>query len=101
MAVSVRTSPAASARIRPTAIASTPRAISAPAAVATVLIVASDSWVFLDSMVRPDLAAVSRAAAICAGDTGRADWIIQPDWIWIQCSRRRPFGVIREVGAEV
>ena len=100
MAVRVRTSPAASARIRPTHIASTPSAISAPAAVATVLIVASEAWVFLDSMTRPDLAAASRAAAICAAGSGRADSTIQPDWIWVQCQWRSPFRVISEVGSE-
>ena len=43
MAVSVRTSPAASVRISPTAIASTPSAISAPAAAAAALIVPSEA----------------------------------------------------------
>ena len=101
MAVSVRTSPAASARIKPTHIASTPSAISAPAAVAAVLIVVSEAWVFLDSMTRPDLAAASRADAICAASSGRVEVTIQPDWILVQCQWRSPFRVTSEVGSEL
>ena len=44
VAVRVRRSPAASVRISPTVIARTPRASSAPAAVAAALIVASEAW---------------------------------------------------------
>ncbi len=100
-AVRVRRSRAASVRISPTVIASTPRASSAPAAVAAALMVASDAWAFLVSMIRPALAATSRAAASCAAVKGWQDSTSQPDCICVQCCRRRPLRVMSEVGAEV
>ena len=58
--------------------------MSAPAAVAAALIVASEAWLFLDSMTRPALAAASCATASCAADKGCADSISQPDCICVQ-----------------
>jgi hypothetical protein len=90
--VSVRTSPAASVRIRPTAIASTPRAISAPATVTTVLIVPSAAWLFLDSMTRPALE-VSRSGV------GAHAWVFFTAPVPAELARRLGTGLLREAMA--
>src|SRR5262249_48034772 len=100
VAVRVRRSPAASVRISPTVRARTPRASSAPAAVAAALMVASDAWVFLASMTRPALAAASRASASWVAVSGWLELMSQPDCICLQWRRCRPVQVMNEVGSE-
>ena len=91
----------ASLRISPMVIARMPSASSSPAAVAAERMTGSSSWLFLASMVRPASAAMSRAAASCALVRGWLVSMSQPARLGCQPDRRRPAGVINEVGEEL
>src|SRR6266542_3553472 len=99
VAVRVRRSPALSLRISPTVIARIASARRAPAAVAIAIGFAYEGLARWTSIVRPALAARSRAAVICLLVNGRLDSISQPDGICFQPWRRRPSRVMNEDGA--
>src|SRR5690348_11887343 len=101
VAASVRRSLAVSLRIRPMLMPRMPRASAIPNTVAQVMISDEDGALDLVSMIRPALAAASRALLICAAVGGCGVVTSQPAGLALRWNWWTARSVITVFGADV